>query len=247
MGGERMFPAAYLLASNGFEVHRFDPRDHPGASTGTMATFHMTRLVDDVRAVAEAAGGGIVVALSLSSRSVLRALAMRSAIEAAVLLTPVVDVRFTVEQVTGSDWFERIRTDDSPLTRVLGYDVGTVMIRDCVRAGMVDTGDAAEDLVASRAPVTFIAGDADPWVRVDDVRAVVRAGAAAGRDVELTTIPAASHQLYRNPVLAMAFLHAATRRCLELVGRDPSAASLPAFSEIVRAMATDRAELRRAS
>src|SRR5205085_4774264 len=43
MSAERMFPAAYLLAANGFEVHRFDPRDHPGASTGSTATFPLTR------------------------------------------------------------------------------------------------------------------------------------------------------------------------------------------------------------
>jgi pimeloyl-ACP methyl ester carboxylesterase len=236
MSAERMFPAAYLLSANGFEVHRLDPRDHPGASTGTMATFHPSRLAEDVKTAVDASGGATVMAISLAARSVLRALPNTPKAEAAVLITPVVNVRATVREVTDCDWFERILVDDAPLTRVLGYDVGTVMIRDCARTGMVAVGDAIADVLDSRVPISFIAGDADPWVDIEEVRAVVAAAASEGQDVDLRTVSAASHQLYRNPVLAMTFLQTATERCLELAGRDPNTAIAIPFSEIVRAI-----------
>jgi hypothetical protein len=50
------------------------------------------------------------------------------------------------------------------------------------------------------------------------------------------TVPAASHQLYRNPALAMTFLELATRRCLAIGGRDPDAVGVPPFAEIVQAL-----------
>jgi pimeloyl-ACP methyl ester carboxylesterase len=236
MSAERMFPAAYLLTLNGFRVLRFDPRDHPGESTGNIETFRLSRLAEDTRVVLGEAGGALVVAISLSARGVVRALVDRDDVRAAVLLTPVVSVRYTLHQVFGYDLFERLYDGQGlpPLVRVLGYDVQTEFVRDCMEAGMEDVRDALSDLHRVRAPVTFVAGDADPWVHIGDVQAV--AGAAARGQVNTRVVQAASHQLYRNPVLAMMYLQEAARECLRAVGGDPASVRVPPFAELVSAL-----------
>jgi pimeloyl-ACP methyl ester carboxylesterase len=248
MSAQRLFPAAYLLASNGLRVFRFDPRDHPGDSTGTIETFKMSGLVRDLSAVLDHTRGGIVMAISLSARSVLRALAGRSDVPAAVLLTPVVNVRYTLTQVFGYDLFQRIYAGEGlpPRLRVVGYDVSTEFVQDCIDSGLVGVDDAARDVAASAARTIFIAGDADPWVAIDDVRQVVRHAGEHGARAELAIIQAASHQLYRNPVLAMSYLQTATSECLRVAGADPAAAVFPPFAQIVAAV-EDVAERRRAA
>jgi len=235
MSAERLLPVSYLLTTNGFNVIRFDPRNHPGESTGTMFSFCMSRLVEDIGRIVDDAGGGIIVGMSLGARSVLRVLATTSNVDGAVLLTPVVNTQHTVQQVTGRDWFKQIvDVDDSVTAHVLGYEIGPTMIHDCIDIGFVDVEDSIVDVIASTASITFIAGDADPWVAVDDVRSVARAGALEGRDVDVVTVPTASHHLYRNPVLAMTFFRLATERCMKMAGLDPAHICVPLFSDVVR-------------
>jgi pimeloyl-ACP methyl ester carboxylesterase len=238
MSAERMFAAAYLLAVNGFEVYRFDPRYHPGRSTGSIETFKLSGLPADVGAVLDVAPDAVVVAISLSARAVLRALASRDDWRAAVLLTPVVDVRFTLEQVFGYDLFARIQTEDGlpPRVRVFGYPVETSFVQDCIDHRMVDVQDASADLARCHGPFALVAGDADPWVNIDDIRKVASEGRERGRSVDVVTIQAASHQLYRNPVLAMTYLQTATSECLRLIGGDPERTIRPPFSQVVTAI-----------
>jgi pimeloyl-ACP methyl ester carboxylesterase len=246
MSAERMFPAAYLLTLNGFEVYRFDPRYHPGRSTGSIETFKLSGLPADVAAILDLVPGAVVVGISLSARAVIRALAGRTDWGAAVLLTPVVNVRFTLEQVFGYDLFARIYGGEGlpPRVRVFGYDVDTSFIQDCIEHRMVDVRDASIDLGECRRPFVLVAGDADPWVKLEEVRRLANEARERGRTVELVSVQAASHQLYRNPVLAMTYFQTATRECMRLVGRDPQRTICPPFSEIITAVEDATASIR---
>src|SRR5205085_628960 len=126
-------------------------------SSGSTETFRLSRLTEDISRVLKFAPDSILIAMSLSGRCALRALATNHEVSAAVLVSPVVNVRGTLLEVLGDDWFKRIAYDDS-------------------------------------------------------------------------------HQLYRNPVLAMKFIQIMTSECLRLAGDDADAAVLPPFSEIVAAV-----------
>lgn len=233
MNAERLFPAAYLLAMNGFEVYRIDPRDHPGESSGNTDTFRLSRLTEDIVATLDAAQGDMLVSISLSARCALRALRQRRDFRAAVLVTPVVNVRYTLHQVLEDDWFERIYREPVSHMRVLGYQVETAFFADCRIHRLFDLTDTCEDVADCEAQLTFIAGSEDPWVAIDEVQQVAQEALHHNRSVKLMSIQAASHQLYRNPVLAMQYLQIATQECLRISGYDPEQAIFPPFSEII--------------
>jgi len=237
MSGERLFPASYILTLNGFDVLRCDPRDQPGESSGFTETFRLSRLTEDISRVLKVAPDAILIAMSLSGRCALRALATNHEVSATVLVSPVVNVRGTLLEVLGDDWFKRIAYDDSRRVRVLGHMVDTDFIRDCVASNFVNLDDTLADVLAGGSPITIVAGDADPWVSIDDIRSLASQATDKGYPVRLTTVRSASHQLYRNPVLAMKFIQIMTSECLRLAGDEADAAVLPPFSEIVAAVA----------
>lgn len=238
MNSERMFPVSYLLVQNGFEVFRFDPRSAPGGhSSGQMVDYTMSGLVDDIHAMIDRVPDAILVAISLSARSVTRALAHRDDWRAAVLLTPVVNSHFTVDQAIGWSVFAvRIAGEALPPDlRILGVPIRSTCIDDILQHDLHDVPHAIADLSRCARPVTLIAGDADPWVKIDEVRATVDGARRAGRPVTLVTVEAASHQLYRNPVLALKYFQTAAQECLRVVGRSAERAVGAPFSEIVSA------------
>ena len=236
MSGERMFAAAYILTMNGFDVLRCDPRDQPGESSGSTETFRLSRLTKDISAVLTLAPDGILAAMSLSGRGALRALRNSRDMRGAVLVTPVVNVRRTLFEVLGDDWFERIAYDNTPRVRVLGHFVSTDFIHDCQKHNFINTEDSVADVLAGHAEVTLIAGEDDPWVSLDDVRALEARTNDKHKRTRVITVGSASHQLYRNPVLAMTFMQIMTSECLRLAGVAGDTAVFPLFSEIVAAI-----------
>lgn len=243
MSADRLFATAYLMSCNGLKVYRFDPRNHPGRSSGSIDSFRLSKLAHDVGAVLDLCPGAVVVGISLSSRAIMRALTERDDWHAAVLITPVVDVRATLTAVMGVDLVQIVR-DDQPFpdrNLVLGYEVEKVFVNDAIVHNLVDLPDTTADIERCGKPLTFIAGTDDPWVRIDDVRQVAADTARAGRAVEVATIQAATHQLYRNPVLATAYFNRAVRQCLRLAGRDAGTIVEPTFSQIIAAAEAERA------
>jgi pimeloyl-ACP methyl ester carboxylesterase len=233
MSAARMLPAAYILRESGFRVVRFDPRHHAGSSTGSSRGFRLSGLVDDLEKVLELTTPDVLMAVSMSARSVIRALVRASGLSGAVLVTPVVDVRYTLDQVLQRDYFAVTDRDPSAVVQVLGQDVEMEFIDDCVEAGMVDVRDSIADFTAIETPVSCIVGAADPWVLMDDVRASAEAAWDHGRDFAIVTVEAATHQLYRNPALAMTYFTEAAKECLRLVSSDPGRLRVPMFADVI--------------
>lgn len=238
MSAERLFSTSFLLTRNGFDVYRIDPRNHPGRSTGSIEAFTLSKLAEDVRTILDAVPRSLIIAISVSSRAVIRALTNRPDWLGAVLITPVVNVSSTLHQVFGADLFERFHSggDYPTRNRILGYDVDMTFVADCVANGMVTTDDTMADLNLCHRPIHFIAGTEDPWVNISEVRQVAGEARKNGCPVDVITVPAATHQLHRNPVLGMTFFHAAVRECLDLAGGNPGDAVMPAFAEIISAV-----------
>jgi pimeloyl-ACP methyl ester carboxylesterase len=126
---------------------------------------------------------------------------------------------------------------------VLGYEVDKVFVNDSIEHDLVEPSDTVADLLRCRRPVIFIAGTDDPWVKMEDVRSVASQAASAGRSVEVISIQAATHQLYRNPVLATAYFNRAVRECLRAIGRDPDSIVEPSFAQIIAAAEAERRDL----
>jgi acyl transferase len=237
MTADACFPIAYVLLRNGFEVVRFDPRNHVGASTGRMRDFTLTGSAEDLGLVLDHVGPSLVAAVSLSGRPALRVAAERSDLLGLLLVTPVVNVRRTLVAVLdGTDYFAAPPADLPPGTRVLGHWVAKTMISDCSRSHLESIEGTLVDAADVRSPVVVVAGDDDPWVDIDEVRRVVdvivtrQPGQAT-----LRTISAASHEITRNPVLALAYIGALARAALDLSGRTTQELVIPRFSEIIAA------------
>lgn len=235
-----MFPFSYFLTRNGFRVYRVDFRNHVGASSGEIVAASLSLQVEDILAVVKATNCSMVVAVSLSSRVALRALARHPEPLTSVLVIPVVDVRSTLKVVIGTDHFDRFVERAVPYDDILGNRVERGFIQDCIDSSFESWSDAAADLSASRARASLIAGNRDPWVAVEDVERVVGAAREAGVDVTLHLVEAASHKLDRNPAVAAVYFETATKECLRLVGADPDSLQLPDFREIVQAASAKR-------
>lgn len=241
MQGRDLFPLSYLLNANGFRTLRFDGRDSVGQGSGRMVDHTLSALVADLAALDRHHPGSLLLAVSLAGRSALRCLARGAGYRAAVLVTPVVDARRTVEQVLGVDHVG-VPQDDWPATfEVMGHVLNHRFLRDCIDAGLVDLPGSLADAGGVAAPVTVVAGEDDPWVRLADVEAVARAMAARA-PVRLVRVPAASHELTKNPVVAKRFFVEAVREALRLLGDPAPEPVVPTFAELIAARSR-RAEL----
>jgi len=230
-----MFPFAYALARNGFRVLRPDFRHHVGLSTGSIEDMRMSEQATDLVTALELADDPLLVAVSLSARPAIRALTLTTGVAGAVLVEPVVDVRATLLEVVGTDHLHD-RDDEQPeRVLVLDYLVDPLtFVPDCLEHGLASLEDTMAEVERLDVPLTFVAGDADPWVRIADVEAAAGAHRAGGSDTMVVTIPAASHRLNRNPAVAARYIESMARECIRLRGSSDEAI-MPSFDEMLQA------------
>ncbi len=134
-----MAPVAQALGSVGLDVVSFDPRNHVGHGSGTIADFTLSTVADDCLTAIDHFEPTCVVAVSLGARAAIRALAHTDATPTAVLLTPVVDVRATLIEVLDFDLFAMERSERPSVVPVLGSDVNAPgFLDDCDQRGLVD-------------------------------------------------------------------------------------------------------------
>lgn len=231
---EDMFLPAHFMACNGIRVVRFDLRNHVGESSGEIYDFRLSSVVEDLRAVQGWAGRCGVVAVSLSARPAIR-MARMSPPDWVLLVTPVIDVAFTLSEVVGLPLLGWELDAVPENLEVLGFRVGRGFIADCRENGFRDWRDAADDFEKITSPAVVIYGEGDPWVRAVDVIEVVRARAERGGTVRQKAVATSCHQLSQNPVIAQRFFAEATREAVELAGGDPSKVVIPRFTEVVAA------------
>jgi pimeloyl-ACP methyl ester carboxylesterase len=226
-----LFAASYGLTVNGFRVIRLDLRGHVGRSTGRIGEFRLSRVVDDLALVLAKMGADVVVAFSLSARPALRLLPAWPGV-AGILVTPVVDVRHTLREVTGQDCI----ADPPEGLQVFGHWAHRDVVLDMRAHDFRELPDALADVATVTSPLSLIAGDQDPWVAIDDVRAVARAHPGPTR---LVVVPAGTHELNRHPTVAARYLEALVVEALRIVGSDDTPV-VPTLHELIAVSARSR-------
>ncbi len=242
---QSMFPFAYCYARNGFRVIRLDFRQHVGRSVGEIQDAQLSLQVADLKAVMAEFPAAIIVAVSLANRPVIRALAemnrhSENIFPGAVLMTPVIDLGSTLEAVMGVNYVY-VPDEELPSTvEVIGYTVKGTFVADARRHELLLLQETESDLQKIASPLSFIAGDEDPWVEHHEVERVVRQRLTTGAPTYLTSIPAGSHRLNRSPSMAARYIESSVQECLRLA-HNPAEAFVPSFDETMRALNFSRA------
>ncbi len=230
VSADNMFLPAFTLASNGFRVVRFDPRNHVGRSEGDMYDFRISTTAEDVAAVLDAVRPDLVVGFSLAAPAVLRALAGRSDRIPAIMAAGVVNMRHTLKAVLETDFFD-VRPSDH--VSVLGEDVhGLNFIDDCRSFGAVEFADTVADGARISGPLTYVAGTEDPWVSYAEVEEFARVRTAGPTTV--LPLPVGTHQFNLNPTIALSYTKAVLAECLRVVGSDEEG-TIPPLHEAITA------------
>lgn len=215
-------PLSAAVAELGLEAISFDARDHVGAGSGEITDYRVSQVAEDCGRLIDELEPTCVLAVSLGARGALRALAQTDASPDAVLVTPVVEVRPTLERILDRDWFAAEVSELPELMPVVDHEVRSTTFRaDCLDHQLLTSDDAVEDLVAATGRVHLIAGSSDPWIDRATVAAV--AGAASDRRAEpvgLEIVEAHDHLIHEDPDLAMRMIGAAVEAIATLDRRE---------------------------
>lgn len=236
ISADNLFLPAYILAANGFRVIRFDPTNHVGESPGAIWDFLLSTFAADTRRMLEWATPEIVLGFSLAAPPILRALGETGSQAHAVLAAPVVNVRYTLNEVLGIDYYTPENADMPQAIVVLGEKIdGRLFRADTLDFRMHSHEEAIADALKAAGTVSLIAGSEDPWVSLDEVRELVRR-----RDEELgegrtrlQTVSVGTHQFNLNPAVANTYMTAVLVECLHLSGADESEGRVPPLHEAI--------------
>lgn len=237
-----LFLPAFILASNGYRVVRFDPRDHVGESPGTMWTFTLSQFAEDIQRMLGWYTPDIVLGFSLAAPSVLRALAESGSAASPVLAAPVVNLQYTLNAVLEKDYFTPENFDMPQEIVVLGEHIDGRQFRDDSIEHDLDTlADAVAGASQVKGTLSLVAGTEDPWVSIDEVREVVasREEQHGAERTRLRLVSVGTHQFNLNPAVANAYMAAVLAECLQLSGADESAGRVPPLHKAIE----DRQEI----
>jgi len=196
---------AYYLASNGFQVIRYDHSNHVGDSEGDMVQTTLTSMKQDLFSLLEyvkrtwPTSHIAVVATSLTGLVALKMVTRNSTVELLVLLTAVVDLQATLAAVHQEDHIDAfLRGVRLGVMNVLGFNVNADhFLNDAIKEGYTDLQTTIKDAQRTQIPVVFFSAEHDAWVSFESVKkvqAVLPAGLC-----RLYLVPEALHRLHENP------------------------------------------------
>ena len=245
------FMISWYLLQHGFRVVRYDNTCHIGASHGDIWHFTLRSAIADLLAVTRYVTETVrppswgVVAPSLAFRVAIRAFcgygdATSSSYGDASLLfslVGVVNFRYTLYQVIEVDLFQEHEEDRLPPDyEVLGHVVGAPFITTAAEDDLVTLESTIADLRRCAFPIVHVAGEDDPWVRLENVeKAYAEDGHSQAH--RLFYLPAVHHNLAKNPVAAALAMQQMVIACSQYVGHQPIEADdvvHPNLLEIVR-------------
>lgn len=238
MQARDLFPASFVLANNGFDVVRLDGRNALGAGSGSIEDYRLSTVCKDIESTVKFLNNSekikkplLAVGLSLSTRPLMQ-VAPDLEIAGAVFFTPVVNLKDTLKKVIGEDFFSFPPETLPEFHTVLGHPLPGAFILDAKSSGMDDLDSAIRDSKLISAPVAFLAGDEDPWVKQIDVHKCAEASPNLRSEI---LVEASSHELNRSPKLALNYLMQLTKICFNLIEESDRAVAIPRFSEIITA------------
>lgn len=238
---------SYVFVKHGYATLRFDLRNHVGFSDGEVADFTLSSLADDIAAVLQysqqqdSTEPHYLVAPSLAARAATRALARGATATGLIVLMPVVDMRYTLAQVSGEDlvlkWEMGGETDASRLYLISKNEVKAAFGQDAVEQDWGGVSQAQADIIVIECPIFVVAAEQDEWVKAKDV--TVAFSGASDWPRECTIIEATSHDIARNLPVMRLLLKLTVQGVNGLAGID-EIPQIPDFKDLVDVITTER-------
>ena len=236
-----MFFFAYYLWRRGFNVIRFDARNHVGASTGEIANFTLSSLEKDLDLVYQYLLGcgfdrPILLGVSLSTPVVLKYVANSNRAASIVSVVGALDVKHAIECATGeSVTHYRTRAPNrAEFQSILGYQVrAQQFVDDMDEAGYGSLDMMLNYIKSATCPVHMIAASDDDWVMPETV---VRCHQVAPLGSVLSTFENITHEFGRSVSTAKQISLEICRLCSLVSDQgDLPWNVVPNFAEILRA------------
>ncbi len=239
-------PLSLYLAHAGFDVIRYDPLNHVGASTGDMEDYTMSSGLDSLTLVAawvrrrfpsQSIG---LVANSISARLAYRLAAVNPLFDYLVTGVGVVHLAATLREALGADYAVM---DSVDLPRHAEFENRRFLIGPFRDDGLanrwLDAATCRDELKGSTIPVVAFSAADDRWVDVGEIRSVMEGASHPGS--RLRELVGSGHEIGANPAIARAFLTHLTETCVELCGspRMPGWRE-PTFREITQQVIQER-------
>lgn len=209
----------YYLASNGFQVLRYDHTNHIGESDGEMAHTTLTGMGGDLSAAVAFArtiapsGRVAIVAANLAGRGALKLAAQDLAVDILVLVNPIVNLQSTLTAVHQEDLIVTfLRGVRRGVTNMLGFNINVDrFLEDAIREGYADLRSTVRDAKMLPMPVIVLAAASDPWVQLESVKEV-HAALPAGSG-QLGLLPDVFQRLQENTRQAPAVFRQVVASC----------------------------------
>jgi SAM-dependent methyltransferase/ribosome-associated toxin RatA of RatAB toxin-antitoxin module len=221
---------SYYLASNGFNVIRYDATDHVGESQGDIFYTTLPKMKNDIiasidyiqhRFKVEKIG---IIASSLANRVALKAASEDVRISFLLGLVGIVNLRATLEAVYSQDLIGIVETckDKSfDVAEVLGHEVSREFPSTAIKEKYHDLKSTKDDVKKLKCPFVFIVAEKDTWVRLEDVKLVFESSSYP--DKELHIIQDTLHLIYENPKSTRSVLKQAVASCKKYMPKEECA------------------------
>lgn len=215
---------AYYLASNGFQVIRYDHTNHVGASEGDHFHFTLSSMKQDFQDVSgfvrtQWPGCPVIgLASSMAARVAVKAEAEHASLDHLILLVGIVNVRRTVAAVHLEDVFTNfLQGQYQHSANILGFNVGQQFLQDACQNHFVTLTDTLEDAGRLTTPVMVVSAGNDIWVAEDDLKEFQ---SALGNRLQKTLVmPESLHRIQENPRSARQIYRQVVKYCHETCGQ----------------------------
>ncbi len=231
---------AYYLASNGFNVLRYDHTDHVGESDGDHEQTSLTNMKQDMATMLDFAKQNwghsqvALVATSLAGRVALKVLSKDRQVDQLILISGIVDVRATLASVHQEDLIgDYLDGTGRGVTNVLGFNVdGHIFLKDTVEGQYSELATTIEDARNLTSPVVWFSAEQDAWVDQESHQQVMNA--FPSQQCRSFNIPEGLHRLQENPRKARAVYRHIVFACQEQLAWHPETDELiePSRKEI---------------
>ena len=201
---------AYYFASNGFHVLRYDHTNHVGESDGEHIHTTLSMMREDLGTVLQYVESRWplsprgIIATSLSGRVAIKAVATDVKVDFLYLVTPIVNVRQTLQAVHQEDLIATYEQGNQKgLTNVLGFNVELDRwLADAVTGEFSDLATTLNDFSRIQNSVVIVSAEHDAWVEMGHTKQVVeRLGSCVQ---QWMVIPRGLHRVLESPKRAKA-------------------------------------------
>jgi alpha-beta hydrolase superfamily lysophospholipase/SAM-dependent methyltransferase len=201
---------AYYLASNGFNVVRYDHTDHVGESDGDHELTSLSNMKQDMGTMLDFAKQNwghsqvALVATSLAGRVALKVLSENRQVDQLILISGIVDVRTTLASVHQEDLIGDYLDDHGRrVINALGFNVNShIFLKDAVEEGFSDLATTIQDVQGITSPLVWFSAEQDAWVKPESLRKILEV--FQQQQCRSFVIPEGLHRLQENPRKARA-------------------------------------------